>query len=78
MSLRWTVYTRPGCSLCEQLLTELAALLGPLRAAAVEVIDISDDPELEDRYSTRIPVLTANGDFVCCYRLDEQRVRAYL
>jgi hypothetical protein len=75
---RWTVYSRADCSLCEQLLDELAELLGPQAAAAVEVVDIEGQPELEHRYGTRIPVLTADGEFVCAYRLDEARVRALL
>jgi hypothetical protein len=75
---RWIVYTRPGCTLCESFTSDLAELLGPSQAAAVEVIDISGDPELEARYNTKIPVLTADGDFVCCYHLDTARVGAYL
>jgi hypothetical protein len=75
---RWTVYSRADCSLCEQLLDELAELLGPQAAAAVEVVDIEGQPELEHRYGTRIPVLTADGEFVCAYRLDADRVRACL
>lgn len=73
----WTVYTRSGCSLCEQLMIELADLLGPA-AADVAVVDIADNPELEAKYGRRIPVLLADGDFVCAYRLDHDRVRAYL
>jgi hypothetical protein len=73
----WTVYTRAGCSLCEELMAELAGLLGPA-AADVAVVDIADNPELETRYGRRIPVLLADGDFVCAYRLDHERVRAYL
>lgn len=57
---------------------ELAALLGPKEAARVRVVDIDADPELERKYSSRIPVLTADGDFVCAYRLDKDRVTAYL
>jgi hypothetical protein len=75
---RWTVYTRAGCTLCDNLMIELAEVLGPTGAAAVEVVDISDSPELVDRYGTKIPVLTADGDFVCCYHLDSERVRAHL
>jgi hypothetical protein len=74
---QWTVYSRADCSLCEQLLEELAELLGPA-AAAVQVVDIEGDPELERKYGTRIPVLLADGEFVCAYRLDGERVRAYL
>jgi Glutaredoxin-like domain (DUF836) len=75
---QWTVYSRADCSLCERMLDELAELLGPAGAAAVEVVDIDGDPELERRYGTRIPVLLADGDFVCAYRLDVDRVRSYL
>jgi Glutaredoxin-like domain (DUF836) len=75
---RWSVYTRVGCTLCETFLAELADLLGSAEAANVAVIDITDDLELEGRYRTKIPVLTADDDFVCCYRLDRDRVSAYL
>lgn len=75
---RWTVYSRADCSLCESMLEQLAELLGPGAAAAVQVVDIGGEPELEHRYGTRIPVLTADGEFVCAYRLDAERVRALL
>jgi predicted thioredoxin/glutaredoxin len=75
--IQWTVYSRADCSLCEHLLEELAELLGPA-AATVQVVDIEGDPELERKYGTRIPVLMADGEFVCAYRLDVERVRAYL
>jgi hypothetical protein len=72
---QWTVYSRADCSLCERMLEELAEVLGPAAAAAVEVVDIDGDPELERKYGTRIPVLLADGVFVCAYRLDVGRVR---
>jgi len=73
----WTVYTRPGCSLCEHLLEELAEVLGD-SASQVSVVDISDNADLEARYAKRIPVLLADGEFVCAYKLDWDRVRGYL
>jgi hypothetical protein len=73
---QWTVYSRAECSLCEHMLDELAELLGPEAAAAVHVVDIEGQPELERKYGTRIPVLLADGEFVCAYRLDAERVRA--
>jgi hypothetical protein len=75
---QWTVYSRADCSLCEHLLDELAELLGPAAAAAVQVVDIEGDPDLERRFGTRIPVLLADGEFVCAHRLDAERVRAHL
>jgi Glutaredoxin-like domain (DUF836) len=75
---QWTVYSRPECSLCDQMIEELAHLLGPAEAAQVRVVDIGQDPELERKYTLRIPVLAADGAFVCAYRLDPERVRALL
>lgn len=73
---QWTVYSRADCSLCERMLEELADVLGP--QAAVQVVDIDGEPELERKYGTRIPVLLADGEFVCAYRLDRERVQACL
>ncbi|HEX7115011.1 MAG TPA: glutaredoxin family protein [Steroidobacter sp.] len=75
---RWTVYSRAECSLCEQMLEELARLIGPEAARQVQVIDVDSDPELARRYGSKVPVLMADGEFVCAWRLDEQRVRAHL
>jgi hypothetical protein len=73
---KWTVYTKAECSLCETMLGALAELVGA--AAEVAVIDIDGDAQLERKYGQRVPVLMADGEFVCAYRLDEQRVRALI
>jgi hypothetical protein len=74
----WTVYSRHDCGLCDELLHELAAVLPADAAARVRVIDIGADPELERKYGLRIPVLFADGEFVCAYRLDRERLAPYL
>lgn len=74
--IAWTVYSRAECSLCDQLIEALAAMLGA--AANITVVDIGDDAELEAKYGRRIPVVLADGEFVCNFRLDEARVRACL
>jgi hypothetical protein len=73
----WIVYSRTGCSLCEEFMHALAELLGDA-AAAVHVVDIEGNPELTRKYADRIPVLTVDDDFVCAYRVDVERVRRYL
>lgn len=73
----WQLLSHPDCSLCESMLEQLVALLGE-RAAAVQVVDISDDAELERKYGQRVPVLLVDGELVCAYRLDEERVKAHL
>lgn len=73
--IQWTVLSRVECSLCEQLLNELAEVLGASEAAEVVVVDIDQEPALVRKYGQRIPVLLADGEFVCDYRLDPERVR---
>ena len=74
---RWQVLARAECGLCDTMLTELAHLLGEC-AAQVQVSDIAEDAELERKYGTRIPVLLIDGEFVCAYKLDHERVTTYL
>jgi hypothetical protein len=69
----FVVYSRRGCHLCEllieQLLEELAGKGEP------EIRDIDSKPEWRTRFDTRVPVLEYNGDWVCDYHLDVERVR---
>jgi len=74
---QWRVLSRPECSLCETMLMELSDLLAD-KFSNVQLVDISDDLELERKYGTRIPVLLIDGEFVCAYKLDRERVGAYL
>ena len=74
----WTVFSRPGCGLCEELLEELASVLPAPEAARLQIIDIDADPELTRKYASRITVLLDDGEFVCAYRLDRELVAAYL
>lgn len=78
MAVEWTLLTRHGCSLCETFSEELVAVLGAAEAARVRIVDIDSDPELTRKYGARIPVLLADGDFVCNYRVDRERLTAYL
>jgi hypothetical protein len=54
--LRARLYTRPGCHLCEDALGELDRLQAR-QPHELELVDISDDPALVQRYGERIPVL---------------------
>ncbi|HEY4365925.1 MAG TPA: glutaredoxin family protein [Steroidobacteraceae bacterium] len=76
--IQWLVYSRQGCALCEEMLEELAQVLPPPVAATVVVQDVDADPELERKYGQRVPVLLVDGEFLCCYRLDRERMKIYL
>ena len=41
-------------------------------------VDIDADPDLRQRYDTRVPVLVAGDTEICYYFLEEDRLRAYL
>ena len=58
--MRLTLYTRPGCHLCE----EMKAVIGRVRgqvACELDEVDISRDETLLQRYRHHIPVLLADG-----------------
>lgn len=54
--MRVTLYSRPGCHLCDDLKAALAALDGDIAFTLVER-NIEDDPNDMERYRYLIPVL---------------------
>ncbi|MDX1510730.1 MAG: glutaredoxin family protein [Nitriliruptorales bacterium] len=54
-----TVYTRRGCSLCEA-----AERLAATEADTVILVDVDEDPLLQDRFGTRVPVIEVAGSIV--------------
>jgi predicted thioredoxin/glutaredoxin len=70
------LYSRPDCHLCERLLDELRPLLAA--DARIEVVDISEDPDLMRRYGLRIPILSSGGEEITGYPLNPERIRRYL
>lgn len=75
---QWVVVSRRDCGLCEEMVADLGALLGADGAASVRVVDVDSDALLLERYGKRIPVLLADGEFVCAHRLHAERVRRLL
>ncbi len=72
-----TVYTAPGCHLCEDAL----AALGRLRAElgfVVDERDITSDESLHRAYFERIPVVAIDGEELCEYVVDETLLRERL
>lgn len=72
--LSLSLYTRPGCHLCDTMQTELVQLLGQ-GAFQLDIVDISGNADLMQRYGLRIPVLVdQEGAEICEHRLDHQAV----
>jgi glutaredoxin len=71
-----TLYLRHDCHLCEAFLAELI----PLKMRwqfDIETKDIDSDPELRERYNTLVPVLAIDGQEVCHYFLDPDKLAVY-
>lgn len=68
-----TLYTRPGCHLCDEMKAVIAALHRQ-RAFVLTEIDISTDASLERRYGHDIPVLLLNGTEVARHRVEAQEL----
>ena len=67
-----TLYSRPGCHLCDEMKAVVQRVLRANKApTAVEEVDISTSPDLEGRYGLEIPVLLVDGKRAAKYRVTE-------
>ena len=72
-----TLYTRPGCHLCEEAKQVMAPLLREFGAALREV-NIENDPVLEERYGVDIPVIFIGARKAAKHRVDAKQFRRQL
>jgi glutaredoxin len=70
-------YTRKGCHLCKKSLTVLQELQNEFKFQ-VELVDISDSPELLEAYGRHIPVGEIEGREVFRHRVDKGAMREIL
>ena len=74
---RITLYTRPGCHLCDAAREVVARVCADMGESFDEV-DITTDDELEDRFGEDIPVTFVDGRQHDFWRVDETRLRGAL
>ena len=72
-----TIYTRPGCHLCEEAKATIN-LSGCEGEFILEEVNIDDDPLLRERYGYDIPVIFINGTKVFKHRVDPQEFKRKL
>ena len=72
-----TIYSRPGCHLCEEMKTVVARVARHV-ALTLDEIDISTDPALEQRFGLEIPVLLVDGRKIAKYRVTETELTRIL
>jgi glutaredoxin len=73
-----TLYTRPGCHLCDQAREAIEGLRDELPPFELSEIDIDEDERLLARYLERIPVVAVAGEVVSELEFDPRLLRASL
>jgi glutaredoxin len=74
---RVTLYTRPGCHLCDDARAVVEAVCAELGETFTEV-DIDGSEELTRRYGEEIPVTLVDGRQHDYWRVDPDRLRRAL
>ena len=72
-----TVYSKPGCHLCEEAVRALTHLQAQT-PFTLEEINIQDDPELFAEYGEQIPVVLLIGEKLFEYTVEEDVLRQKL
>lgn len=78
--IKFTLYSRSYCHLCDDMLVALNAMQDGATSFDVDVVDVDADAALVARFDELVPVLY--GDLaqpeLCHYFLDVDAVRAYV
>ena len=72
-----TMYMRAGCHLCEEAKAAMIPIL-EVFGAALQEVDIDDDPILLARYTNDVPVIFIGAQFFSQHRVDVARLRRQL
>lgn len=72
-----TLYTRPGCCLCDKA-CELIEKVGRDVPLTLEQVDITGDAELERLWGEKIPVVALDGQVAIVSRVSEFWLRRIL
>ena len=70
---RMTIYSKPGCHLCERAKAVLARCQRRINFA-LEEVDISQNPELLQRYGNDIPVILLDGHEIARHFVRERKL----
>lgn len=77
MTARVTLYSKPGCHLCDDARAVVEGVCAELGESFDEV-DITTSPDLMARYGEEIPVTFVDGRQHDFWRVDEARLRSAL
>ena len=69
MALKFILYSRSNCPLCEAMEDELRPFIAKY-SITVNRTYIDNDASLQQLYGEKVPVLTLNNEILCHYFLD--------
>src|SRR6267143_62402 len=72
-----TLYTRPGCHLCDEAKAAIAPILRELGAVLLEV-NVDEDSVLKQRYGWDVPVIFIGQHKAAKHRVDSEQFRRQL
>ena len=75
--LEVTLYTRPGCHLCDEAKLQIAPLLAEFGVRLREV-NIDANPESRERYNADVPVIFLADRKIAKHRVDPNQFRRQL
>jgi glutaredoxin len=79
---RVTLYSKPGCHLCDDARATVADVVARMQGSgspvSIEEIDILGDAELQARYGEEIPVVLIDGKMHTYWRVDAARLEKAL
>jgi glutaredoxin len=73
-----TVYSRPGCHLCDEAVERIREMASQGAPIDLEIVDIDRDDELTKRYLERIPVVELGGELISELVFDDEKMRSRL
>jgi glutaredoxin len=72
-----TVYTRANCHLCEDAIKVIHRVNETTDVSIeVELVNVDEDPELQEEYGDRVPYVLVDDRPVFKYSVDEAELRA--
>ena len=71
--IEFTVYSRIGCHLCEDLLQQLLQLQ-QAHNFKINEVDVDSSPQFIEQYGLQVPVVTCKDEQICHYFLDQAAI----
>ena len=71
------IYSKPDCHLCDIAKARVENVRRRVEFD-LQVVDISNDPDLLEKYEQRIPVVTIDGKEAFVYRVSEKQLEKRL